>query len=141
MARPGRDDAVVLVHGAPAGIEDNRREDVRYGIYLKEAPGSVVRSRSLPSSTIDWAASNGLTDIPIEERAPDEVTELARVRVAPPGVGARNPAFDVTPNRYVAAIITERGVARAPYSVSLPALVRGTEDWVLTARMAAMAAR
>src|SRR5262249_48908373 len=77
-----------------------------------------------PVSTIDLGTKDGRA-IPIEERSPDEVTHHAGRRLAPVGVGVRNPAFDVTPARYVTAIVCERGVARAPYEVSLPALVAG----------------
>ncbi|HET9314610.1 MAG TPA: S-methyl-5-thioribose-1-phosphate isomerase, partial [Vicinamibacteria bacterium] len=76
-----------------------------------------------PVSTIDLATPTGAS-IPIEERAPEEVTHHGGRRMAPEGVSVRNPAFDVTPNRYVAAIICERGVARAPYTESLRQLVR-----------------
>ena len=76
-----------------------------------------------PLSTIDLACPDG-DAIPIEERDPAEVTTFAGTRVAPEGVGVRNPAFDVTPQRLVTAIVTERGIARAPYEVSPPALFR-----------------
>ncbi len=73
-----------------------------------------------PVSTLDLSLASGL-DIPIEERSPEEVTHLRGVRIAP-DVPAEHPAFDVTPARMIAAIITERGVARAPYLESLRAL-------------------
>ena len=60
--------------------------------------------------------------IPIEERAAEEVTHVQGVHVAPDGIKVANPAFDVTPNRYVSAIITEKGVARAPFTESLKKL-------------------
>ncbi|MFQ5352459.1 MAG: S-methyl-5-thioribose-1-phosphate isomerase, partial [Candidatus Binatia bacterium] len=62
--------------------------------------------------------------IPIEERSTVEVTNMHGVATAPVGTEAANPAFDVTPARYVTAIVTERGVARPPYEKSIPALVR-----------------
>jgi len=71
-----------------------------------------------PTSTIDLALSSG-DDIPIEERATDEVTAVRGTVIAPAGIEAANPAFDVTPNIYIAAIITENSVARAPYGESL----------------------
>src|SRR5262249_31154356 len=64
-----------------------------------------------PLSTIDLVLRDGAA-IPIEERSQDEVTSLAGRRIAPPGASAANPAFDVTPARYVSAIVTERGIAR-----------------------------
>jgi methylthioribose-1-phosphate isomerase len=75
-----------------------------------------------PVSTIDISLSSG-ADIPIEERSPDEVTHIHGVRIAPKGVKAANPAFDVTPHCYVSAIITEKGVFREPYEVRLKKLL------------------
>src|SRR5690349_21212230 len=74
-----------------------------------------------PWSTIDLATPSG-DAIPIEQRSWREVTHLAGKQLTPDGVSIENPAFDVTPHRYVAAIITERGIAKAPYSESLHAL-------------------
>jgi methylthioribose-1-phosphate isomerase len=76
-----------------------------------------------PTSTVDLNIASG-DDIPIEERDASEVTGFREVRTAAEGVGARNPAFDVTPNRYIDAIVTERGVARAPYTESLDLAAR-----------------
>ncbi len=77
-----------------------------------------------PISTLDLSIPDG-EHIPIEERASLEVTHVKDVQLAPEGVQIANPAFDVTPNRYVAAIITERGVARSPYQESLQRLAAG----------------
>ncbi len=76
-----------------------------------------------PLSTVDFELSSG-DEIPIEERDPAEVTHCGGARVAPEGVDVWNPAFDVTPARLVTAIVTERGVARPPYTESLDALRR-----------------
>jgi methylthioribose-1-phosphate isomerase len=70
-----------------------------------------------PVSTFDLTIPDG-DHIPIEERSSAEVTEFKGIRIAP-DVPAAHPAFDVTPNRYIAAIFTERGVARPPYKQSL----------------------
>src|SRR5215468_4752117 len=75
-----------------------------------------------PISTVDLATADG-NGIPIEQRNAKEVTHIGGKQIAPDGVGVENPAFDVTPHSYVAAIITERGVARAPYTKSLRSLV------------------
>ncbi len=72
-----------------------------------------------PVSTVDLATPSG-AEIPIEERAPEEVTHVAGTRTAPEGVGVWNPAFDVTPARLVTAIVTDRGVVRPPYGETLP---------------------
>ncbi|HKW87474.1 MAG TPA: S-methyl-5-thioribose-1-phosphate isomerase [Candidatus Acidoferrales bacterium] len=75
-----------------------------------------------PISTLDLSISSG-EKIPIEQRAASEVTHVHGVRMAP-DVNVANPAFDVTPSRLIAAIITERGVARSPYEESLKELAR-----------------
>ncbi|HTY53642.1 MAG TPA: S-methyl-5-thioribose-1-phosphate isomerase [Candidatus Binataceae bacterium] len=77
-----------------------------------------------PLSSIDLACPSG-AQIPIEQRPQQELVEFAGRRVAPAGVGALNPAFDVTPSELVTAIITERGIAYPPYSESLADLKRG----------------
>ncbi len=71
-----------------------------------------------PVSTIDFSLASG-DDIPIEERSPHEVTHVLGVQIAPEGVSVANPAFDVTPHRYVTAIVTETGVNREPYTDTL----------------------
>jgi methylthioribose-1-phosphate isomerase len=73
-----------------------------------------------PLSTVDLATPDGAA-IPIEERSPEEVLELSGMALAPPGALARHPAFDITPARFIAGIITERGIARSPYRESLAA--------------------
>ncbi len=77
-----------------------------------------------PISTLDLSLPSG-DHIPIEQRAAEEVTHVFGVAVAPEGVRVENPAFDVTPHRYVTAIVTERGVARPPYTDSLCRLAAG----------------
>jgi len=74
-----------------------------------------------PTSTIDLSLSSG-DQIPIEERSPDEVTHIQGVPIAPEGVRAANPAFDVTPHSYITAIITEKGIIRKPYTKGLRAM-------------------
>jgi methylthioribose-1-phosphate isomerase len=74
-----------------------------------------------PFSTVDLATADG-SGIPIEERSDKEVTHVGATRMTPEGARIRNPAFDVTPARYVTAIVTERGIARPPFAESLRAL-------------------
>ncbi len=74
-----------------------------------------------PTSTIDLTLKSG-EGIPIEERNPEEVTHIGGISLAPKGVKASNPAFDVTPHRYITAIITEKGIVREPYIDSLKSL-------------------
>ncbi len=89
-----------------------------YSVAVLARENNVPFYVAAPVSTLDLTLPTGET-IPIEERGAAEVTHVFGVRVAPHGTEVRNPAFDVTPNRYVTAIITERGVARAPYETSL----------------------
>jgi methylthioribose-1-phosphate isomerase len=75
-----------------------------------------------PTSSIDLSLPSG-EQIPIEERNPREVTHIQGVPIAPEGVAVANPAFDVTPHRYISAIITERGIVKRPYKIRLKELV------------------
>ena len=75
-----------------------------------------------PTTTIDVALASG-DEIPIEERSPDEVTGFHGIRTAPEGCQAANPAFDVTPHRYITAIITERGIIREPFGEGIGGVV------------------
>ena len=94
-----------------------------YGLAVLAKENGVPFYVAAPISTLDLSIRAG-DDIPIEQRAAAEVTHVQGVPVAPEGAQVANPAFDVTPNRYVTAIVTERGVARAPYLESLPNLVK-----------------
>ncbi len=97
----------------------------KIGTYLKAlaaADNDVPFYVALPSTTIDWAAHDGLEEIPIEERSPDEVTqvsglaedgEVRTVKISPPSCRAANFAFDVTPSRLVTGLITEHGICGA----------------------------
>jgi methylthioribose-1-phosphate isomerase len=71
-----------------------------------------------PTSTIDLSLTSG-EQIPVEQRKPEEVTMVRGTQIAPIGVSVANPAFDITPSKYVTAIITEKGIARAPYNTTL----------------------
>lgn len=94
-----------------------------YGLAVLAQAHGVPFFVAAPRSTLDLTLRSG-ESIPIEERSADEVTSLGGVRIAPLGVHARHPAFDVTPARLITAIITDAGVARAPYAESLAALVK-----------------
>jgi methylthioribose-1-phosphate isomerase len=92
-----------------------------YSVAVLAKENGIPFYVAAPLSTIDLSLASG-EQIPIEERTPSEVTHWANVATAPENVPARHPAFDVTPNRYVTAIITERGIARAPYVETLKSL-------------------
>jgi methylthioribose-1-phosphate isomerase len=97
-----------------------------YGLAILAREHRLPFYVAAPLSSVDLAAPDG-SAIPIEERAPAEVTHIAGHPVVPEGVSARHPAFDVTPARLVSAIVTERGVARAPYAASLRAFFDALE--------------
>ncbi len=92
-----------------------------YSVAVLARENQVPFYVAAPVSTLDLSLASG-EQIPIEERSPEEVTHFQGAPVAPAGVPAANPAFDVTPSRYVTAIITEHGVARAPFEPALKAL-------------------
>jgi methylthioribose-1-phosphate isomerase len=94
-----------------------------YSLAVLAKENNVPFYVAAPISTLDLSLASG-DQIPIEQRAPDEVTHFRGVPIAPEGTAVANPAFDVTPNRYVTAIVTERGVARVPYLESLAKLVK-----------------
>ncbi len=119
--RQGRVDAVIVGADRIAANGDVANKIGTYTIAVVAARHEIPFYVAAPTSTLDLSLATG-AEIPIEERDPSEVTRFAGVRVVPESVTAFNPAFDVTPNDYVTAIITERGVARPPYGPSLAAL-------------------
>jgi methylthioribose-1-phosphate isomerase len=123
MMRRGEIDLVVVGADRIARNGDVANKIGTYTVAVLAKEHGVPFYVAAPLPTIDLACPGGEA-IPIEERDPGEVTSFGGVRVAPEGVGVRNPAFDVTPARYVAAIVTERGIVRAPYEESLAALFR-----------------
>lgn len=92
-----------------------------YSVAVLAHENNIPFYVAAPLSTIDMSLASG-EQIPIEERPAAEVTHLGGVSIAPKDVDARHPAFDVTPHRYIMAIITEKGIAREPYTESLKAL-------------------
>jgi methylthioribose-1-phosphate isomerase len=117
----GKIGAVVVGADRIAGNGDVANKIGTYSVAVLAKENNVPFYVAAPISTLDLTLRSG-KEIPIEERSPDEVTHVQGTLVAPPGTQVLNPAFDVTPARYVTAIITERGVARAPYEESLAML-------------------
>jgi methylthioribose-1-phosphate isomerase len=97
-----------------------------YSLAVLAKENGVPFYVAAPVSTLDLSLSSG-EQIPIEERAAVEVTHVFGQPIAPEGTAVQNPAFDVTPNRYVSAIVTERGLAREPYVTSLRRLMEKAE--------------
>jgi methylthioribose-1-phosphate isomerase len=116
--RSGRIGCVLVGADRIAANGDVANKIGTYALAVLAHENAVPFYVAAPLSTLDLSLESG-EKIPIEQRAPEEVTHLAGLAIAPEGIAAENPAFDVTPHRYVSAIITERGVARAPYGESL----------------------
>ncbi|MBM4443872.1 MAG: S-methyl-5-thioribose-1-phosphate isomerase [Chloroflexi bacterium] len=90
-----------------------------YALAVLARENGVPFYVAAPTSTIDLSLASG-DGIPIEQRRPDEVTLIRGMSIAPQGAPAANPAFDVTPHRYVSAIVTDRGILREPYVSTIP---------------------
>jgi methylthioribose-1-phosphate isomerase len=121
MMATGQVDLVVVGADRIAANGDVANKIGTYTVAVLAHENGIPFYVAAPVSTFDLATPSGAS-IPIEERPADEVTHHAGRRMAPDGVAVRNPAFDVTPHRYVTAIICEKGVARPPFSESLKAL-------------------
>jgi methylthioribose-1-phosphate isomerase len=124
MMRLGKIDAVIVGADRIAANGDVANKIGTYTVAVLAKEHGIPFYVAAPISTVDLSTADG-SKIPIEQRASTEVTHLAGKQIAPDAVRVENPAFDVTPNKYVTAIITERGIARAPYQHSLAELVAG----------------
>jgi methylthioribose-1-phosphate isomerase len=119
--KSGRIGCVVVGADRIAANGDVANKIGTYAVAVLARENGVPFYVAAPVSTLDLRLSSG-DRIPIEQRPAAEVTHVFGVAVAPEGVRVENPAFDVTPHRYVTAIVTERGVARPPYTESLRSL-------------------
>jgi methylthioribose-1-phosphate isomerase len=124
--KSGRIGCVVVGADRIAANGDVANKVGTYSVAVLAKENGVPFYVAAPISTLDLKLESG-DRIPIEQRPAAEVTTMFGTQVAPEGTIVQNPAFDVTPNRYVTAIITERGVARAPYGQSLAGLARAAE--------------
>ena len=114
----GRVGAVVVGADRIAANGDTANKIGTYSVAVLARENAVPFYVAAPLSTVDLAIPSG-DAIPIEQRAESEVTHFQGVPIAPEGIHVINPAFDVTPHRYIAAIVTERGIARPPFSENL----------------------
>ena len=121
LMRQGRIDLVIVGADRIAANGDTANKIGTYSIAVLAAENGVPFYVAAPTSTIDRGVRHG-DDIPIEERSADEVLSVYGTKIAPDGTVAFNPAFDVTPNRYIKAIITETGVATPPFEESIDKL-------------------
>jgi len=114
----GRIDCVVVGADRIASNGDVANKIGTYNLAVLAMENGVPFYVAAPTSSIDLSLGSG-DEIPIEERRPEEVTHIQGIAIAPTGVAVANPAFDITPHRYISAIITERGVLREPYEMRL----------------------
>jgi len=122
--RLGRIGCVVVGADRIAANGDVANKVGTYSVAVLAKENGVPFYVAAPISTLDLTLASG-DEIPIEQRSSKEVTEVFGVPVAPEGIAVQNPAFDITPARYVSAIITERGIARAPFETALKGLATG----------------
>ena len=123
MMQQGKIGAIVVGADRIAANGDVANKIGTYTVAVLAKEHGIPFYVAAPISTVDLATSDG-SKIPIEQRNRREVTHIAGKQMVPDGVQVENPAFDVTPAKYVTAIITERGIARAPYEQSLSELAR-----------------
>src|ERR1700726_664678 len=121
MMQKGKIGAIVVGADRIAANGDVANKVGTYTVAVLAKENNIPFYVAAPLSTVDLEASDG-SKIPIEQRNKREVSHIAGKQMTPDGVGIENPAFDVTPAKYVTAIITERGIARAPYQDSLSEL-------------------
>jgi len=119
----GRINCVVVGADRIAANGDVANKIGTYTLAVVAEANDIPFYVAAPTSTIDFSLASG-DEIPIEERDPREVTHIQEVPIAPEGVKAANPAFDVTPHRYVSAIITEKGIIRQPYTRELSKIAK-----------------
>ena len=126
LMRQGRISCVITGADRIAANGDTANKIGTYTLAVLAREHGIPFYIAAPTSTVDLSLPNG-DDIQIEERAAEEVTHFQGARVAPPGVAAINPAFDITPHGYIGAIVTEEGVARPPYPETLMLAVGSAE--------------
>ncbi len=114
----GRVGCVVVGADRIAANGDVANKIGTYSVAVLARENHVPFYVAAPLATVDLSVATGEA-IPIEQRPATEVTQFQGVEIAPPGIAANNPAFDVTPHHYISAIITERGIATAPYRETL----------------------
>jgi len=124
IMKTGKINAVVVGADRIAANGDAANKIGTYMVAVLARKHEIPFYVAAPITTLDLTLKSG-DKIPIEERDGREVTHIKGQQLAPDGVEVKNPAFDVTPNDLITAIITDKGVARAPYGESLRALVEG----------------
>lgn len=126
LMKQGKIDLVIVGADRIAANGDVANKIGTYSLAVLAAEHTIPFYVAAPLSTIDIAIRDG-DEIPIEERNEEEVLSIRGMRIAPDGMKAYNPAFDVTPNRFITAIITEAGVAASPLGDAIKTLVKSAQ--------------
>jgi methylthioribose-1-phosphate isomerase len=122
--RRGEVDLVLVGADRVAANGDVANKIGTYKLAVVARENGVPFYSVVPTSTVDLSLESG-DDIPIEERDAEEVTVIGGVRIAPEGIAVANPAFDVTPHRYLTGIVTEKGIVYPPFTLNLRRAVLG----------------
>lgn len=124
MMRLGKVQMALVGADRIAANGDTANKIGTYGVSILAREHGIPFYVVAPTSTVDLAIESG-DEIEIEERKPEEVTHIGGARIAPEGIGVANPAFDVTPAKYITGIITEKGIVYPPFSVNLRRVLQG----------------
>lgn len=127
LMNQGKVDKIIVGADRITANGDTANKIGTYSLAVLAKAHGVKFYIAAPLSTIDISLKTGAS-IPIEERNSEEVTSFKGIRIAPRGVRVYNPAFDVTPARFITAIITEKGVLEKPYRKSIAGLYRGMKN-------------
>jgi len=122
----GEVDCVIVGADRIVANGDTANKIGTYSLAVLARENDVPFYVAAPTTTIDLSLASG-DKIPIEQRSPAEVTHIRGISIAPEGIDVANPAFDVTPHRYITAIITERGIVKEPYIDGLKAILLATD--------------
>ena len=126
VMKSGKVDAVVVGADRIAANGDTANKIGTYMVAVLAREHNIPFYVAAPLTTLDLSLKSG-DEIPIEERDAAEVTHIRDQQLAPDGIAVHNPAFDVTPNHLIAAIITDNGVARAPFEKTLKELFKNAD--------------
>jgi len=121
----GQVNCVIVGADRIAANGDTANKIGTYNLAVLAAENKIPFYIAAPTSTIDISLNSGV-EIPIEERDAEEIINLAGIRIAPQGIMVANPAFDITPYRYITAIITENGIAKEPFHTSIRKILKGS---------------
>ena len=119
--KQGKVNSVIVGADRIAANGDTANKIGTYSLSVLAKAHGIPFYFAAPTSTIDMKISSGM-EIVIEERKPEEITNIRGIRIAPENIAVANPAFDVTPQKHITAIVTERGIIKRPFRRNIAAL-------------------